>query len=123
MWAPHVKFNSSNFLTRHTGDPTKAMFILANFINALAGVLDIVLTIYMYIVIIAALITWVNPDPYNPIVRFLFSVTDPVFSFIRRKLPIPAVGIDFSPIIVILLIIFLQQFLVLTLKQLAMNLH
>jgi YggT family protein len=99
------------------------MFILGNFLAALAGVLDIVLTIYMYIVIIAALITWVNPDPYNPIVRFLYSVTEPVFSAIRSRLPMPAVGIDFTPIIVILAIIFLRQFLVLTLKQVAMNLH
>jgi YggT family protein len=99
------------------------MFILGNFLAALAGVLDIALTIYMYIVIIAALISWVNPDPYNPIVRFLHSVTEPVFSFIRRKLPMPAVGLDFSPIIVILAIIFLRQFLVLTLKQAAMSLR
>jgi YggT family protein len=99
------------------------MFVLGNFIGALAGVLDTVLTIYLWIVIISALISWVNPDPYNPIVRFLNGVTDPVFTFIRRKLPMPAMGIDISPIIVILAIVFLQQFLVRTLNQVAMNMR
>lgn len=95
------------------------MFVLGNFIAALAGVLEVVLTIYMWIVIIAALISWVNPDPYNPIVRFLYSVTEPVFSFVRRVLPLPAMAIDVSPIIVILAIVFLQRFLVPTLYQIA----
>jgi YggT family protein len=99
------------------------MFVLGNFIGAFAGVLDTVLTIYLWIVIIAALISWVNPDPYNPIVRFLYGVTDPVFAIIRRKLPLPAMGIDISPIIVILVIIFLQRFLVQTLYQVAVGLR
>ena len=98
------------------------MFVVANFVSAIAGVLDIVLDIYMYIVIISALISWVNPDPYNPIVRFLYSVTEPVFSAVRRVLPIPPMGIDFSPIIVLLAILFLRQFLIKTLQQVAMSL-
>ena len=99
------------------------MFVLGNFLGAIAGVLNIVLTIYMWIVIISALISWVNPDPYNPIVRFLFSVTEPVFATVRRVLPFPYMGIDFSPLIVLLVIIFFQQFLVGTLRQVAMNLQ
>ena len=99
------------------------MFVLGNFLGAIAGVLDIVLTIYMWIVIISALISWVNPDPYNPIVRFLSSVTEPVFATVRRVLPFPHMGIDFSPLIVLFVIIFLQQFLVRTLHQVAMNLQ
>jgi YggT family protein len=99
------------------------MFVLGNFLGAVAGVLDIVLTIYMWIVIISALISWVNPDPYNPIVRFLYSVTEPVFATVRRLLPFPNMGIDFSPIIVLLIIVFMQQFLVRTLHQIAMNLQ
>ena len=95
------------------------MFIIGNFVSAVAGVLDIVLTIYMWIVIIAALISWVNPDPYNPIVRFLYSVTEPLFGAVRRRLPFPPMGIDFSPLIVILVILFLQLFLVKTLHQIA----
>lgn len=99
------------------------MFVLANLIDAIAVVLDTVLYIYMWIVIISALISWVNPDPYNPIVRFLYSVTEPAFGFVRRHLPLPAMGIDFSPIIVLLAIVFCQQFLVKTLHQIALNLQ
>jgi len=99
------------------------MFVLGNFISALAGVLNVVLQIYMWVVIIAALITWVNPDPYNPIVRFLRSVTEPVFGLVRRVLRIPAVGIDLSPLIVFLAILFLQQFLVNTLLQIAADMR
>jgi YggT family protein len=99
------------------------MFVLGNFLGAIAEVLNIVLTIYMWIVIISALISWVNPDPYNPIVRFLFSVTEPVFATVRRVLPFPYMGIDFSPLIVLLVIIFFQQFLVGTLRQVAVNLQ
>ena len=99
------------------------MFIIGNFIAAVAGVLNIVLTIYMWIVIIAALITWVNPDPYNPIVRFLYSVTEPVFAMIRRRLPFPPMGIDFSPLIVVLIILFLQFFVVTSLVGIAEKLQ
>ena len=81
------------------------MFVVSNLIGAVAGVLDIVLSIYMWIVIIAALISWVNPDPYNPIVRFLYSVTEPVFGFVRRILPLPPMPIDLSPILVLLAIV------------------
>ncbi len=95
------------------------MFVLGNFITALAFLLHSVLNIYMWIVIIAALITWVNPDPYNPLVRFLYNVTEPAFRFVRRLLPLPATGIDFSPIIVLLAIMFLDWFLVPTLTELA----
>ncbi len=99
------------------------MFVLGNFLHAIAGVLNIVLTIYMWIVIISALITWVNPDPYNPIVRFLFSVTEPVFATVRRLLPFRYMSIDFSPLIVVLLIVFLQLFLVTSLEQFATKLQ
>ncbi len=98
------------------------MFVLANFIGALAGVINVVLQFYMWIVIIAALISWVSPDPSNPFVRFLYSVTEPVFSFVRRILPFPRMGIDLSPFIVILAIIFMQQFVVITLQQVAESL-
>ena len=99
------------------------MFVLGNFLGALAEVLHWVLNIYMWIVIISALISWVNPDPYNPIVRFLFSVTEPVFATVRRVLPFPYMGIDFSPLIVFLVIMFLNIFLVNTLVQIARDLQ
>ncbi len=95
------------------------MFVVGNFINALAFLLHSVLNIYMWIVIVACLITWVNPDPYNPLVRFLYNVTEPVFRLVRRIIPLPATGIDFSPIFVVLAIQFLDWFLVPTLTQVA----
>jgi len=99
------------------------MFILANLLIALAQVVDYLLTAYMWIVIARAIISWVNPDPYNPIVRFLYSVTDPVLYRIRRALPVYAGGIDFSPIIVFVAIIFLQRFLVQSLYDLARSIR
>ena len=99
------------------------MFIFGNFLAAIAYVLDIILRIYMWIVIIRALISWVNPDPYNPIVRFLRSATDPLLYQIRRYVPLNFGGIDFSPIIVIVGIVFLQQFLVQSLLELSYRLR
>ena len=87
------------------------MFVLANLLNAVAYLLDILLTIYMYIIIARAVISWVNPDPYNPIVRFLHQVTDPVLYQVRRILP-PMGAVDLSPLVVLLAIIFVQRFLV-----------
>jgi YggT family protein len=95
------------------------MFIAANFLVALAKILDIALTFYMFVIIIRAIISWVNPDPYNPIVRFLNSITEPVLSPIRRRIPIHFGGIDFSPLLVILAIIFAQTFVVRSLMQIA----
>jgi YggT family protein len=95
------------------------MFIASNFVYAVARVLDIGLSLYMWIIIAQAIISWVNPDPYNPIVRFLYSVTEPVLYNIRRRIPVYFGGLDFSPIIVILVIIFLQTFLVQSLVQFA----
>lgn len=89
------------------------MIILGNLFVALGTVLDIVLNIYMWVVIIAALISWVNPDPYNPIVRFLYSVTEPVVRPIRRRIGTLG-GIDFSPLVVILAIVFIRSFIVRT---------
>jgi len=98
------------------------MFVFGNFIIGLARVIDIVLNLYMWIIIIRALITWVNPDPYNQIVIFLHRITEPVLRPIRSKLPFNSMGIDFSPFIVVLIIIFLQYFLVQTIIQLAQRL-
>jgi YggT family protein len=97
------------------------MFIVANFLLAVAKILNIALTLYMFIVIARAVISWVNPDPYNAIVRFLYATTEPVLYSIRRRLPISFGGFDFSPIIVILAIYFIQQFLVNSLIQIAVR--
>lgn len=99
------------------------MFLIGNFLSALATVLDYALSIYLIIIIVRALISWVNPDPYNPIVRFLYAVTEPVLEPIRRFLPFTSVGIDFSPVVVFFIIIFLKGFVVASLRQLAFRLR
>jgi YggT family protein len=96
------------------------MYVLGNLIYALAKVLDIAITVYIWIVIIRALLSWVNPDPYNPIVRFLAAATDPVLSPIRRRLPYLG-GLDLSPVIVILILYFLRLFLVPTLIRVSVD--
>jgi YggT family protein len=98
------------------------MFVLGNLLAAVARILDIALTLYMWIIIARAVISWVNPDPYNPIVRFLNAATEPLLFPIRRRMPISLGGLDFSPILVILVIIFIQSFLVRSLIQLAARL-
>ena len=95
------------------------MFILGNFIAAIAHIIDIALSIYLWIIIIRAVLSWVNPDPYNPIVRLLYQLTEPVMAPVRRWIPFRGMGIDFSPIIILLLIVFLQSFLVASLLQLS----
>ena len=82
-------------------------------------VVNAVLNIYWWIIIASAVLSWVNPDPYNPIVRFLRSATEPVMYRVRRVLPLAFGGVDFTPIVVLLAITFLQVFLVKTLYQLA----
>lgn len=98
------------------------MFILGNFLKAIAIVLNYGLTFYMWIVVAGAVLSWVSPDPYNPIVRFINTATEPVFYQIRKRLPVNFGGLDLSPVIVILAIIFLQTFLVESLLRLAITL-
>lgn len=93
------------------------MPVLGDLILAIANILDIVLDIYKWLVIIAALISWVNPDPHNPIVRFLHPVTEPVLRPIRKIIGYRLGPIDISPLIVILVIIFTQTFLIKTLMK------
>ncbi len=99
----------------------ETMFIVQNFFAALAVVIDLVLTAYFYIVIARAILSWVNPDPYNPIVRFLYNVTEPVLRIIRRRIPAVYGGVDFAPMIVILAIYFLQRFLVPSIAGIGMR--
>lgn len=99
------------------------MFVAANFISALATILDYALQFYMWVIIIRSLLSWVNPDPYNPIVQFLYKVTEPVLSPLRRMMGSYNIGIDLSPMVVILVIIFLRQFLLTSLFELAMRLR
>ena len=96
------------------------MFMLSNFLSATAGILDIILTVLYWLIIVRALVSWVNPDPFNPIVQFLYNATEPLLAPIRRVLPFTMrVGIDISPLIAFLLIYFLRSFLVSTLADVA----
>ncbi len=98
------------------------MYIVGYFLMAAGKVMDIVLLLFMWIVIARAVLSWVSPDPYNPIVRFIHNITEPVLYPIRSKLPIHYGGIDFSPIIVFLVIVFLRTFVVNSLIRMAASL-
>jgi len=98
------------------------MFIAGNVLTAVATILDYVLWLYMWVIIARALISWVNPDPWNPIVQFLDRATEPVLAPIRRWAGF-RMGIDLSPIIVILIITFLQIAVVQSLKELATRIN
>ncbi len=95
------------------------MFAFGYFLMAIAKVFDYVLILFMWIVIARAILSWVSPDPFNPIVRFLHNVTEPVLYPIRTKLPLSFGGLDLSPIVVFLGIIFLRTFLVSTLIRIS----
>jgi len=97
------------------------MFIIGNLLLALAKILHLILNFYMWIIIARAVISWVSPDPYNPVVRFLYNATEPVLYPLRRRLPVYFGSIDFSPMILLLIILFLDNFLVPTLAGLAMR--
>jgi len=98
------------------------MFIAGNTLSAVATILDYVLWLYMWVIIARALISWVNPDPWNPIVQFLNRATEPVLGPIRRMIGL-RIGMDVSPIIAILVITFLQIAVVQSLKELAMRMN
>jgi len=96
--------------------------VLQNLILAIAGILDSLLSLYSLVLIVAVLISWVNPDPGNPVVRFLRGVTDPVLYQVRRRLPfVYASGIDFSPIVVFMAIYLIRMVVVDSLRQLAIQ--
>jgi YggT family protein len=95
------------------------MFVVAYLFTALGNLLDLLIQAYILIIIARAVISWVNPDPYNPIVRFLVRVTEPVLRPIRQRMPMGTMGLDLSPMIVILALIFLQRFLVPVIYRIA----
>ena len=99
------------------------MFVLGNFFHATAVVLGYLLDIYWWMILIRALLSWVNPDPYNPIVQFIERATEPVLAPFRKLLPAHSIGIDLSPMIAALFIFFLKIFLVQTLMVFAARLQ
>ena len=99
------------------------MFVVSNFVLALARLLELAINAYIWIIIARALVSWVSPDPSNPIVRFLYRITEPVLRPVRYRLPTLAMGLDLSPMVVILVLYFLDWFLVSTLRDLALSLR
>lgn len=99
------------------------MFVVGNLLQALAFILDIGLRLYYWVIIIYALISWVNPNPYHPLVRFLHAVCEPVLRPLRRIIPVTGWGIDFTPLIAIILLIFLRRFLVPSFYQISYRLR
>jgi len=95
------------------------MFVLGNLLDATAWVLNLALNVYFWMLIARAVISWVNPDPWNPIVQFLHRATEPVLAPIRRRLRTWQWGVDFSPVVAILAVYFVQWFVVRTLMDLA----
>ena len=95
------------------------MFILRHLVEALIPILDIIFTAAYWLIILRAIISWVSPDPYNPLVQFLYKVTEPMLAPFRRIIPSFSIGIDVSPIFAIIVIFFLQRFLIPTLYDIA----
>ena len=95
------------------------MFVIANLLVAVAQVLDYILWAYLWIIVGRVIVSWVNADRYNPIVRFLYSATEPVLERVRRRLPVYGTGFDLSPIVVWIAVIFLQRFLIRSLYDFA----
>jgi len=99
------------------------MFVVSNLVLAIARLIDLALTAYFFIILARAIVSWVSPDPYNPIVRFLYRSTEPVLRVVRRRLPVMAMGLDLSPMVVVLAIYFLKWFLVESLSDFALSLR
>ena len=95
------------------------MFIIGNLLQAIAEIINLFVYLYMFIIVIAALVSWLQVDPYNPLVQMLYQLTEPVLRPIRRHLPVMAGGIDFSPLVVIAIGIFIRTFLVRSLLEIA----
>lgn len=99
------------------------MYVLSNVVLALAKLLQLVLEAYFWIIIARAILSWVNPDPYNPVVRFLHRVTEPVLRPIRYRLPTLATGLDLSPVVVLLVIKLVEWSLVDSLRDFGLSLR
>lgn len=93
--------------------------ILRELFLAVAGMVDLVFSVYIFILVARALVSWVNPDPHNQIVRFLHSATDPVLYRIQRLVPLQFGGIDFSPMVLLLVLSFVQRIITAILRSIA----
>ena len=98
------------------------MFVAGNLLDAIASVLGFAISAYQIVVIVYALMSWVSPDPYNPIVRTIHALVDPFMDSIRKLLPFLVGPIDFTPFVGILILMFTQRFLIGSLHDLAWRL-
>jgi len=96
------------------------MFLIGYFLQALAGLLHVLLSAVIIIVIARAVLSWVSPDPYNPVVRIIIQLSEPLLYPLRRRIPAFG-GMDLSPMLVILAAYFLDDFIVPSLQRIAMN--
>jgi len=78
------------------------MSTLGSIIVGLGGIVHSLLTLYIWVVIIAALLTWVRPDPSNPVVQLLYRLTEPAYALVRRNIPTVFNGIDLAPLVIII---------------------
>lgn len=99
------------------------MFILGNFFQAVAVVLNWLLEIYWWLIVVRALLSWVSPDPSSPIVQFIERATEPVLAPFRAWIPAYKIGLDLSPIFALMLIYFLKIFLIQTLLGFSVRFH
>jgi YggT family protein len=97
------------------------VFVYTNFVVTVASLLSSLLQVYLWVVIIAAVMSWIEPNPYNPIVRIIYSMTEPVFDWVRRRVPVSFGGLDFSPVIVMIAIWFVQSYFIPTFARLAIS--
>jgi YggT family protein len=128
LYFPQVSIGSSRNKLQRGCNPSfyqreDTMFVFANLLVAAAKVLSLALSIYMWIIIARAVLSWVSPDPYNPIVRFIHNLTEPVLYQVRRRLPVVFGGIDLAPVVVMLAILFLDHLVVASLFELAAGLR
>ncbi len=94
------------------------MSILTELIAGLLMILNNLIFVYTWVIIIAALLTWVRPDPYNPIVQILYRLTQPAYAFVRRYIPTMFNGIDLSPLVIIIALQILQVFIAAVIRAL-----
>jgi YggT family protein len=97
------------------------VFVWTNFVVFVASMLQGLLQLYFWVVIASAVLSWIEPNPYNPIVRFIYSVTEPVLDWVRRRVPVVFGGLDLSPIVVIVAIQFMQGYVIPTIERLAIS--
>ena len=87
------------------------MNVVLELVANLLMILNSIIMLYMWVIIIAALITWVQPDPYNPVVQLLYRLTQPAYNLVRRFIPTMFNGIDLAPLVIIIFLQIIQVFI------------